>query len=215
VAQGKPSYCTRNIKIPMALKMFFCLFACAFTVTGSTAVLADEFALSMVQKSISRFSLERSGKEDPKTVEKPNVALLQNDEEQLAAEKTGELMKLKDTSSLVQATDDEFSSQGLISGPVCAKQMGCDLQLNGVSNSNMDGSDKSKPAELRYSKVCVYQGMSIDMVVVASGPYVGKPGKNGKLGKLGIISMQAGTSSTFVFSFVKSGTTTPVTISLL
>jgi len=53
------------------------------------------------------------------------------------------------------------------------------------------------------------------MVVTARGSYDAKPGNSGMLGKLGILSMKAGTASSFVFAFVETGTNKPVVISSL
>jgi len=123
--------------------------------------------------------------------------------------------RLENYNEFVQDEGNEIVSQELLTATMCKKDVGCELALKSVTNNNLDGLDKGKPVNLRYGKVCTYQGTSIDMVVTARGSYSAKPGKSGMLGKLGVISMQAGTATSFVFAFVKTGTNTPIVISSL
>lgn len=85
------------------------------------------------------------------------------------------------------------------------------LDLSTVIENNLCG-DGDGAHELRYGNVLTQKGNSMDLVVTAVGEReCGRAtnAKNGAKGAIGVIAVQGGEEVTFLFSFMKSGTSDP------
>jgi hypothetical protein len=84
----------------------------------------------------------------------------------------------------------------------------CDAEeivLNSPTSTNLDTGDRT----IRFPNA----KPGVDMLLTASDSYeTNKPDKNGKQGEFGVINMKPGTAAEFTFTFVSTGTTSPVTI---
>jgi len=69
-----------------------------------------------------------------------------------------ESVELENYNEFVQDEGNAIVSQELLTASMCKKDAGCELALKSVTNNNMDSRDNNKPSNLRYGKVCTYQG---------------------------------------------------------
>jgi hypothetical protein len=102
--------------------------------------------------------------------------------------------------------------------PVCRPAGHCKLTFNKVKQNNLGGKGpQTGAAELRYEAVCTVAGTTfetLDLAVTATSPYVpAKSVKNGINGAYGQINLQNRQKGDFLFSFYKTGTNTPFTLS--
>jgi len=109
----------------------------------------------------------------------------------------------------------ESSVSESCSVPVCRPAGSCKMSFEKVKQNNLGGKGPQTGAkELRYEAVCTVAGNTIDLAVTSTSPYVpAKSVKNGINGKYGQINLQNSHKGDFLFSFYKTGTNTPFTLS--
>jgi len=97
--------------------------------------------------------------------------------------------------------------------PQCKPQVDCDIKLDMVDISNLDGALPG-PKQIRWTNVCTYKGKVLDFVLAPNGDYdAKKPWFSGSEGTLGRLSLDAGENLKGKFSFRERGTNTLVTVS--
>jgi len=99
--------------------------------------------------------------------------------------------------------------------PVCQPGGACKMSFQKVKQNNLGGKGPQKGAkELRYKAVCTVAGNTLDLAVTSTSSYVpAKSVRNGINGKYGQVNLQNSHKGDFLFSFYKTGTNTPFTLS--
>lgn len=89
-----------------------------------------------------------------------------------------------------------------------------EVDLSNVVQNNLGGVGPDAGAEeIRYSNAITLDGQALDVVLTVESEYkTPKPSKNGARGAFGIFTMKAKQSTDFKFTFVDSGSGSPVAV---
>jgi len=99
--------------------------------------------------------------------------------------------------------------------PVCRPAGNCKLNFQKLAHNNLGGKGpQGGKQELRYGSVCKLSGQALDLVVTTTSPYFpANSKKNGISGAYGVVNLANSRKADFLFSFYKTGTKTPFTLS--